>query len=325
MKVSITTADGIELKSENYSFSQLRNDEAVKDVTTHYNNGYFNGMVREISFGGVFIAYSNLIMENPIIGNFSNDVEAIEIHFMFRGHSQMIDKNSKRKINLNANTQDIFYMNGVEGRTETIGTPTEFFQIILLPSFYKKYFPFDLPELEEFRNAIEKMETYSIVSDHQIAINHEMHKVISDILQCHKHDGLKKIYLECKIIELLILQLDSFANDRATKSPSKSDVEKLYAAKEYIEKNLHANCKLTDLAHKFGTNEFTLNSGFRKLFGSTIYQYWLDLRLKRAAYLIKYENLNINEASYEIGYKNPQHFTAAFKRKYGILPSDLKK
>lgn len=325
MKVSISTADGIELKSENFSFYESKSDEPVRDTVTRYHNSYFSGMVREISFGGVFIAHSNLALDNLMIGNFVNDTEAIEIHFMFKGHSFVIDKNSKKRINVSSNTQDIFYMNGIEGRTETIGSPTESFQIILLPSFYKKYFPFDVPALEEFRNAIERKATYNIISDHQIAINYEMHKVINDILQCHRNDGLKKTYLECKIIELLILQLESFTDMHTPKTSPKSEIEKLYAAKEYIENNLNENCKLIDLAHRFNTNEFTLNTGFKKLFGTTIYQYWLDGRLKRAAHLIKYENLNINEAAYEIGYKNPQHFTAAFKRKFGILPSDLKK
>ncbi|RAV30010.1 helix-turn-helix domain-containing protein [Sinomicrobium soli] len=325
MKVSISTADGIELRSENYSFHELKSDEPVRDTITTYNNGYFSGTVREISFGGVFIAHSNLAVENLMIGDFISDTEAIEIHFMLKGHSYVKDKNSGYHIDVNANTHDIFYMNGVEGRTESIGAPMEFFQIILLPSFYKKHFPFDLPSMENFRNAIENKLTYKIISDHKVAINYEIYKVINDILQCHRTDGLKKIYLECKILELLILQIDSLTGNLNKMVTPKAEIEKIYAAKEYIENNLNENCTLMDMAHKFNTNEFSLNSGFKKLFGTTIFQYWLTCRLKKAVHLIEYENLNINEASYEVGYKNPQHFTAAFKRKYGFLPSKLKK
>lgn len=325
MKVSITTADGLELRSENYSFYELKSDEPVRDTVTRYKNKYFNGTVREIAFGGVYIAHSNLAFKNLIIGDFINDTEAIEIHFMLKGHSYVMDKNSSQRIHVSANTHDIFYMNGVEGRTETIGVPMESFQVILLPSFYKKHFPFDLPALEDFRKAVESKATYKIISDHQIAINYEIYKVINDILQCHRNDGLKKIYLECKIIELLILQLDSLTNSKSVGISPKSEIEKLYAAKEYIGNHLKENCNLMDIAHRFNTNEFSLNTGFKKLFGTTVYQYWLDSRLKKAAHLIEYENLNINEAAYEIGYKNPQHFTAAFKRKNGFLPSRLKK
>ena len=324
MKVSISTADGIELKSEYFSFYELKSDEPIRDIVTRYKNKYFDGTLREISFGGVFITHGNVAFHNLIIGNFISDTEAIEMHFMLKGHSYVADKNSKKNINVSANTHDIFYLNGVEARSETIGTPVETFQIILLPSFYKKYFPFDLPALESFRKAIETKSTYDIISDHQIAINYNIYKVINDILQCHRNDELKKIYLECKIIELLILQIDSLTNNKSERAVAKSEIEKLYAAKEYIENNLDQSCKLIDIAYKFNTNEFSLNSGFKKLFGTTIYQHWLDSRLKRAAHLIEYEHLNINEAAYEIGYKNPQHFTAAFKRKFGKLPSALK-
>ncbi|WP_103192391.1 helix-turn-helix domain-containing protein [Formosa algae] len=36
------------------------------------------------------------------------------------------------------------------------------------------------------------------------------------------------------------------------------------------------------------------------------------------------QGYTIAETAYEIGYKNPQHFTAAFKKKYNYLPSKLK-
>lgn len=325
MKVSITTADGLELKSECYSFHELMSDEPIRDTVTTYKNKYFNGTVREISFGGIYISYGNLAFKNLIIGNFISDTEAIEIHFMLKGHSNVRDKNSKKNIDVSANTHDIFYMNGVEGYTETIGVPVEAFQIVLLPSFYKKYFPFHLPELEYFRKAVDAKATYNIISDHKATMSYDIYKIINDILHCHRNDGLKKMYLECKIIELLILQLDSLMNFKSDKTFPKSEVERLFAAKEYVEGNLGENCKILDIARKFNTNEFSLNSGFKKLFGTTIYQYWIDCRLKKAVHLIEYENLNINETAYAIGYKNPQHFTAAFKRKYGYLPSAIKK
>lgn len=33
----------------------------------------------------------------------------------------------------------------------------------------------------------------------------------------------------------------------------------------------------------------------------------------------------VSETADLVGYKNPQHFTAAFKGYYGMLPSELKK
>jgi len=35
-------------------------------------------------------------------------------------------------------------------------------------------------------------------------------------------------------------------------------------------------------------------------------------------------SMNVSEVSDLVGYKNPRHFSAAFKRKYGMIPSVLK-
>ena len=45
--------------------------------------------------------------------------------------------------------------------------------------------------------------------------------------------------------------------------------------------------------------------------------------MEKAKTLILNENYTVAEASYKVGYKNPQHFTVAFKKMYGYLPSEL--
>jgi AraC-like DNA-binding protein len=37
------------------------------------------------------------------------------------------------------------------------------------------------------------------------------------------------------------------------------------------------------------------------------------------------EQMYVNEVADLVGYKHPHHFTAAFKRKFGIMPKELKK
>lgn len=36
-------------------------------------------------------------------------------------------------------------------------------------------------------------------------------------------------------------------------------------------------------------------------------------------------NMNISEVSDAVGYQNPRHFSSAFKKKFGILPSQVKR
>lgn len=77
-----------------------------------------------------------------------------------------------------------------------------------------------------------------------------------------------------------------------------------------------------ELAHKCGLNDFKLKSGFKQLYGNTVFGYLGNLRMEVALRLLK-EQKSVRLVAEEIGYKNPQHFTAAFKKKYGVLPSQV--
>ncbi|MEE9362234.1 MAG: helix-turn-helix domain-containing protein [Cellulophaga sp.] len=46
--------------------------------------------------------------------------------------------------------------------------------------------------------------------------------------------------------------------------------------------------------------------------------------MEEAKKMLLEQNLSINEISDRIGYKNPQHFSTAFKRKFGMIPSRIK-
>ena len=46
--------------------------------------------------------------------------------------------------------------------------------------------------------------------------------------------------------------------------------------------------------------------------------------MERAQAMLVEEGMTVAEVSERVGYKNPQHFSTAFKRKYGYPPKALK-
>jgi len=104
----------------------------------------------------------------------------------------------------------------------------------------------------------------------------------------------------------------------------KADVEKMYQAKEFILKNLSTPCSLINIAQQVGTNEFTLKKGFKEVFGTTVFGFWNDVKMQEAKRLLLENKMNVSEVSEQIGYKNPQHFSTAFKKYFGTSPSQLK-
>ena len=69
-----------------------------------------------------------------------------------------------------------------------------------------------------------------------------------------------------------------------------------------------------------GTNEFKLKVGFRSIFGTTVYGYLSDHRMEHARKMLTVDKVRIKEVAVEVGYSNPSHFIAAYKRKFGVTP-----
>ena len=204
------------------------------------------------------------------------------------------------------------------------GHDMQILEINLAPGFFKKFLPENSGLFEAFRTAIEDRNSCLIAPEHR-RISIEMYQILTDIMHCNRKGTFKRIYLEAKITELLLLQLEQFFSTKDSISTvSKRNEEKIHAVRDYIMANLSKNCTLTDLAHQVGTNEFTLKKGFKELFGTTVFNFWNDLKMEEAKKLLISGELNVNEISDRMGYKNPRHFSTAFKRKYNIIPSKIR-
>ncbi|PHR88491.1 MAG: hypothetical protein COA80_17980 [Leeuwenhoekiella sp.] len=82
---------------------------------------------------------------------------------------------------------------------------------------------------------------------------------------------------------------------------------------------------LKDLAHNFGTNEYKLKKGFKELYGTTVYRFQMEERLKKAALLLESTKIQVKVISKLVGFTDVAHFSRSFKKKYGYSPSQLRK
>ena len=135
------------------------------------------------------------------------------------------------------------------------------------------------------------------------------------------------MYLEAKIKELLILQLDALAVKPQNKQVSidEEDYNKLLEAKLILEANFTNAPTLPELSRLVSLNEFKLKKGFKACFETTIKGYVTKLRMEYAKNLFKNKDSNVGEVAYKCGYKDVSHFSAAFKFFYGFTPISFRK
>ncbi|WP_201211115.1 response regulator [Rhodocyclus purpureus] len=82
---------------------------------------------------------------------------------------------------------------------------------------------------------------------------------------------------------------------------------------------------LTDLAHELGTNARKLTEVFRKQVGMTVFDFVLELRLEKARLWLDRGELQVRTIADRIGYRNAGDFTRAFRRRYGVSPSEYRR
>ena len=149
-----------------------------------------------------------------------------------------------------------------------------------------------------------------------------MQKIIQEILMTPFTGYLKKIFIEAKVLELIALHLHHSQADstREARPLKKKDRETLAAIHEYLTGNFTQEHSLQGLSKMFGLNECMLKKGFKFLYGKTIFDYLFELKMNHARRLLLEEGKMVCEVSRDVGYRNPNHFSTAFKKQFGINP-----
>lgn len=280
------------------------------------------GLVRSTFLNGIHIEQRQVTLTEELTIEVQHDFPFLKMQFELEGYSLFkSDIGSIPDVEIKAQTHQLFYLPEVKGRLN-YNKNRNTLEIKLSIDFLNRIFMNDLSPLLHFGEAIAHGHPVLLASA-PMPITFEMRNIIAEVTNC-KYSGLmKRVFLECKVSELLLLQVAQHAALKPVTQPiKKSDLEKLYYVKELIEKNIENPLTILQLAELAGINDFKLKRDFKQVFGHTLFGYLTTVRLARAKDLIL-NGYPINEVSYLTGYKHHQHFTAAFKKNYGCLPSKM--
>ena len=96
--------------------------------------------------------------------------------------------------------------------------------------------------------------------------------------------------------------------------------DRVEAVQAILRRQLSQTPALEDIAREVGCSPFYLSRTFSKETGQTIPQYLRQLRMERAATLLKTGDYNVTEAAMEVGYNSLSHFSQAFHQTFGCCP-----
>ncbi|WP_323036363.1 GlxA family transcriptional regulator [Pararhodobacter sp.] len=88
-----------------------------------------------------------------------------------------------------------------------------------------------------------------------------------------------------------------------------------------METHIAVPLSLPDLAQIAGLSERQLNRVFVRATDETVMGYYRNLRLDCAANLLRSSALSVTQIALATGFASSSHFTAAYRARYGVLPS----
>jgi AraC family transcriptional regulator, transcriptional activator of the genes for pyochelin and ferripyochelin receptors len=155
-------------------------------------------------------------------------------------------------------------------------------------------------------------------------ITPQMHQILQQILHCPYEGLLKKMYLQGKAWELLMLSFEPFLPKKITQSQFKplkpKEIEKIHHAKDILLRHLSNPPSLIDLARQASLNDFALKQGFKQVFGTTVFRYLHDYRLEIARQLLVSSDSKVQTIAQQVGFANRGYFAQAFRQKFGLNP-----
>jgi len=134
---------------------------------------------------------------------------------------------------------------------------------------------------------------------------------------------LGSLYADSLINTLTLYLLRHYSTAQVVHEPGKGTLTaaQLRTLDEYIYMNLENKISLPDLAHYIHLSVPHFERMFRATTHRPPYQYVLEIRLEKVLTLLTTTRLSLTQIGLQCGFANQSHFTAQFRRSYGLSPA----
>ncbi|MCG8310228.1 MAG: AraC family transcriptional regulator [Cytophagales bacterium] len=302
----------------NPNFEYLPNEESVSRPFGHFN--FKQTIYKDICISNwKYDVQSN----TKLHGRVSDDILCIShIH---KGESRFSCGVVNTLIS-NNNSLNLYYLSGKNHWVSEImkGNGHEKTDILISKKYTLQLIDKYPDIFESIRKKIHRQQSFALF-EHGTFANSEFLQILDQLNNAYILGNASSLYIDAKIMEFYALLLgrhDKYGDDNL---PSKLK-EKILAAKLIIEENYNNPPSILELAQHLGVSSTTMKKYFKKMFNYTVFEYLFEYRMKQAGRLLDFNSdLNITEIAERIGYEHSCHFCTAFKRKFGITPSDYRR
>ena len=125
-----------------------------------------------------------------------------------------------------------------------------------------------------------------------------------------------------ELLARLFCTSESNGHDRS-EILSPADRAKLFRIRDLVVADPSRNHRLNELAATAGIGLSALKAKFPILFGQPVIAFLREVRLDRARHALENDGMSVTEAARLAGYRHVSTFSSAFRKRYGVPPSNV--
>ncbi|MCG9792860.1 helix-turn-helix domain-containing protein [Flavobacterium algicola] len=306
------------------------NNEQIVDKKIDVNQKGVVGTINDIMLNGIHLIMRDLTIKNDYYTiEVEHSFSFVKLHFEIEGNNEYCPKNKDEiGIYIPQGHYNLFYLPVINGHLHYNTSKRKTLEITFTESYLQQLF---YPNLNKtiplLAEAISQHKAYKMWQKSK-TICPKLHFLIEDILQCTYSGAIKKAFLESKVVEILaylFTVINEEENSIISEELSQCDYLKILEVEAILKTRFKEKHSLASIASEVGLNDYKVKKNFKIVFNKTVFNYLAAIRMDYAKQLIADEGFSIAQVAEELDYKNPQHFTVAFKKIMGYLPSKLKK
>lgn len=308
-------------------FGRLSGKQSDTDV--HIAKELGTGTLQIINLEeGIYVRIWDCTFDQRIQVNRLSDQNAEQVFFtlVYYLTPESVDLVSKKEPDIKVNKlwNTVFLSSNAEFSLDILpGKPMKCFSICFTPGWLQGHNINDR-KLNEFISKMLKavhpvffFESYNAVEE----------KMVRDIYDHSSARQLNSLFIRSRVWAIVNEFITKASARQSLLAPVNVDIHE-YSIRQvearlvnYLDSSLP---RLKELAREFALSESTLKRNFKRTYGKSVNNYYLDKKMAYAKELIQ-KNKTVTEAAYILGYEKVSHFIYMFKKHIGCLPGSFRR
>jgi AraC-like DNA-binding protein len=157
----------------------------------------------------------------------------------------------------------------------------------------------------------------------------KLEKLFCEVYNTYVSEGINnQFYLKAYLLQLLMHIHREWKNTRILENANRSihaNHPKILKIRNYIENNIQSRFTLNELAEMVDLSPNFLCYIFKKISGTTIFEYINNYKMICAKNLLIDTDKCVKDISYSLGFENDTYLYTLFKKRTGLSPLEYRK